>query len=342
MKAKYAFGWGLFLGLIGGAVATFAVLITLAKRSESVPKLPTMKVESVATADALLKLVEQCPAEVGFYGRNLRTGRTVEYRPDQPACLASIVKLFTLLEVMKQVDDDKIRLTDTVALSRKDKTKDITIADALDLMIGKSDNAATDSLTALVGYDNVNGLPRKLGIAGLSQKILPKPGVLQKVLDKRVFAGARLAVSNNILPQHGTARGMVKYFELLDRGTLLSPGISRRVLEVLDRNPKGFAPGAPVYFKSVGKGGSIIWKRPGREQYNMMGWALYLGDENTSLALCLWCERFPENTNEESKWNWCYALSDSIVNALLGNRTNRLFERSALCLPPREFSLNPH
>jgi hypothetical protein len=219
---------------------------------------------------------------------------------------------------MSQVQAGRLNLDDDLRVKRKK----VTIKEALDLMIGLSDNDATDALTARVGYDRVNALPGELGMTGVSDQILPKPGVLDGVLDQRV-SGPRVVSPNRLLPQHATARGMVRYFELLDRDKLKSPEISTNVVAVLDRHPRGFVPNAPAGFRVVGKGGSLSWKRPGKPQYNMVGWNLYLRDGKRSLALCLWCEWFPENMAEELKTKWCFAISDGIVEVLLNNETRK-------------------
>ena len=279
------------------------------------------EVHIVDTIEKLIGLVKQCPAEVGFFGKNLSTGQIVEYRPDQPACLASIVKIFVLLEVMRQVDEGTVALSETITIERNDQKEICTISEALDKMIGISDNEATDALAARAGYNKVNALAGELGISGLSDQILPGPGVFGKVLDKRVYGRTRLCALDNLLPQHGSARGIVQYFELLNRKRLINESISTRVLEVFDRNPKNFAPDAtPIDFKSVGKGGSCAWMRPDRLQYNMTGWGLLIRNEETALAFCLWCEWFPEEMSEELKRKWCTTISDSIVNILLAEK----------------------
>lgn len=276
------------------------------------------ELQAVKTREQLVALVKQCPAEVGFFGRNLKTGETVEHRPDQPACLASIVKIFVLLEVMRQANDQALELSESITIRREDEKETFTISEALDKMIGVSDNEATSALAARVGWDSVNALPSKLGITGLSEKILPEPGILGNVLDKRVYGKTRLCSLDNLLPQHGTARGIVQYFELLNSGKLINESISKRVLDVFDNNPKNFAPGAtPIDFKSGGKGGSCAWVRPGRPLYNMVGWGLFIRNEENALAFCLWCEWFPEQMSEELTRKWCVTISDSIVNILL-------------------------
>lgn len=276
------------------------------------------KVQPVKTRDELMTLVKQCPAEVGFFGKNLQTGEVVEYRPDQPACLASIVKIFVLLEVMRQADRGTLELSESITIQREGKKEVCTISQALDKMIGISDNEATGALAARVGFDRVNALPKELGISGLSDKILPEQGVLEKVLDKRVYANTKLCPVDNLLPQHGTARGITQYFELLRQKKLISENISTMVLEVFDRNPKRVAPSAtPADFTSVGKGGSLAWYRPGATPYNMLGWGALIRNQDTALAFCVWFEWFPDSTSDELQRKWCVTLSDSIVNILL-------------------------
>lgn len=276
------------------------------------------EIRAVSTSEELIALVEECPAEVGFYGKNLSTGKTVEYHPDQPACLASIVKIFVLLEVMRQADQGTLDLSESVTIHRKDKEETCAVSEAVDKMIGISDNPATDALAVRVGYDRVNALPAQLGITGLSGNILPEPGILEKILDKRVF-GNRVLSASDLLPQHGTARGIVKYFELLHEKKLINSKISDSVLEVFNKHPKPFVPARPVQFYSVGKGGSIVWERLIRPQYNMVGWGLYLHSRSKAVAFCLWFEWFPRNMSESRRQQWYDAISNSIVQVLLAD-----------------------
>lgn len=277
-------------------------------------------IKTPGTLEELLELARKCPAEVGFYGRNFRSGNEVEYRPDQGACLASIVKIFTLLEICRQVENSDIDWETPITLEyekgRKDKTD---IASAVGKMIGQSDNAATDALTALAGYKKVNSLAKELNITGLSDQILPEPGVLGKVLDRRVY-GKRVLDAGSYPPQHGSARGIVRYFELLAQGKLINEKISARVRDVFDRHPKPFAPSRPVNFYSGGKGGSLGWGRyvKGKlKQYDMAGWGILLSSRETKAAFCVWFEWFPEKTEEDRRTQWRRAISNGIVNLLL-------------------------
>jgi len=303
-------GWALLI--IGVALVWPRLAWCINERNFKEPR------SSVSSIEELIALTKECPAEVGYYGKNFKTGKIVEYRPGQPACLASIVKVFVLLEVIRQHDSGQLDLSKSVTIERNGKKETCTISQALDKMIGVSDNEATGVLAARVGYDRVNALASELGINGLSDKIVPDPGVLPKILDKRVFS-KKVLPEMDLLPQHGTAKAIVEYFELLHEKKLINEKVSYSVLEVLERNPKPFAPARPVSFFSVGKGGSIIWKRPFFRQYNMVGWGLYLHSDSEAAAFCLWAEWFPERMKDEQKQKWIDTISNSIVRILLGN-----------------------
>ena len=271
----------------------------------------------IETSQELVTLAKSCPAEVGFYGVNFSNGQTIEYQGDQPVCMASIVKIFVLLEVMRQEDEGTISLSESIVIEREQKNETCSISEAIDKMMGISDNEATNSLAKRIGYKNVNALAKKLSIEGISKDILPEPGVFDKVLDKRVY-NLRVVPKTELLPQHGTAKGIVQYFKLLHEGKLINESISEKVIEAMERNPKYFAPRAtPEEFKSVGKGGSLSWKRLFRPEYNMTGWGLYIFDENNAAAFCLWFEWFPEDMEQKERSEWTSGLSECIVNLLL-------------------------
>ncbi len=271
----------------------------------------------IETSQELVTLSKSCPAEVGFYGVNFTTGKTIEYQGNQPACMASIVKIFVLLEVMRQADEDNLSLSESIVIERGAEKETCSIPNAIDKMIGISDNEATGALAKRVGYKQINALAKELSMEGISKDILPEPGILDSVLDKRVYK-LRVVPKTELPAQHGTAKGIVQYFKLLHERKLINESISRKVLEAMERNPKYFASRAtPEGYKSVGKGGGLSWKRPFRPEYNMGGWGSYIYDENEALAFCLWFEWFPEGMKQREQSEWTSGLSDCMVNLLL-------------------------
>jgi len=274
----------------------------------------------IETPEELVKLAQMCPAEVGFYGVSFTSGKIVDYRGERPACMGSIVKLFVLLEVMRQADEGELDLSESIVLERNRERETCSITAALDKMILDSDNPATGALARRVSYQRVNALAKELSLEGISETILPKPGVLKRVLTKRLD-GPRAVTPTDLPPQHGTARGMVEYFRLLHDNRLINESISKHLLEVLERNPRYYASRAtPQGYKSVGKGGTITaWERPTGPSYNMRGWAVYILNKNTNeaLAFCLWLEWYPKKGSPEDRNEWAKGLSNCLVHILL-------------------------
>ena len=223
----------------------------------------------VETSQELVTMAKNCPAEVGFYGVNFTSGKMIDYRGDQPACMASIVKIFVLLEVMRQENEGTLNLSEPVVIERGAEEERCSVSEAIDKMIGLSDNEATNALAKRAGYKRINALAKELSIEGISKDILPEPGVLAGVLDKRVYK-VRVVPKDEFPPQHGTAKGIVEYFRLLHERKLINEVISKKVFEAMERNPKYYAPRAtPAEYKTIGKGGCLSWAQPSRPQYNM-------------------------------------------------------------------------
>jgi hypothetical protein len=274
--------------------------------------------QRIRTQEQLTQLAKLCPGQVSLFARNLATGRTLEYRPDRPYCLASIVKLFVLSEVMRQEARGELNVREQIKLGGKAKGKELMIDQALDLMIGQSDNDATDALATRVGYDRVNALAKELGLAGFAPQVLPEPGVLERVLDRRIKG--RPEVEPSLAePQHGTARGLVGFFQLLRKDEVVSPAVSQRILQVLTRNPMPYAQRTtPIDGICLGKGGSLLWMRLWRREYNMGGWSVWVhgnGGE-PGVAVAILCEWWPPGMSEEQKFEWLGMLTDCLVNGL--------------------------
>ena len=271
----------------------------------------------VRTQKQLTQLAGMCPGQVAFFGKNLATGRTVEYRPDRPYCLASIVKLFVLSEAMRQEARKELSVAEKIAIERKEKTEEVTIDKALDLMIGQSDNDATGALAMRVGYGRVNALVKELGLAGFAPEVLPAPGVLGQVLDRRILGQPQIEPPLSE-PQHGTARALVGFLEMLSQGKVVEARVSGRVREVLERNPMPFAARATVIDRiCVGKGGSLGWFR-GTREFNMGGWAVWVYGESDSpsVAVGILCEWWPSGMPEKQKYAWLAMLTDCLANGL--------------------------
>lgn len=301
-----------------------------ASADDPIPGLPADSVPVVVddglfrTEASLSRFLDESGYEVGFFAKRLDQDRTVERSADREACLASMVKVFCLTELFRRADDGLDLDATMLAVPGHGE---MSLRKAADLMIGVSDNAATHALAEFLGREQVNAIPALLGIEGLAPEILPSESGLRDVLDQRV-TGDRVAETG--LAQHGTARAMATYYELLHARQVISPTVSRDLLAFLARHPKPFSRDYREAFRFGGKGGNILWTRPPRH-YSMMGWGLLLTaphgqpaglaepvavQQRGPLALCVWGEWFPAEMPPPEQQAFLAAVTDSVIAIL--------------------------
>ena len=112
----------------------------------------------------------------GLHALDLGTGREVEHFADDPQVSASVFKVPVLLELFLQHADGRLDLAAPVTVPVTDRAPGpfglsvmqdpvtMSMRDLAWLMMGISDNAATDFLCARVGLDNVAATLRRLGL----------------------------------------------------------------------------------------------------------------------------------------------------------------------------------
>jgi len=306
---KFVFGF--VAGLIIGALGTVGLGIYIGTRASKATGL-SLSDEPIATMEALSSFLDKHPYEVGFFAREMKTGKIAERSADRSVCLASIVKLFCLTELYRQKHEESLDLNQRLEVP---KHGSITLLDAANLMIGRSDNAATQSLAEFLGREAVNRIPGRLGLEGMSDGILPSEATLRQTLDKRVF-GKRHAEPG--LPMHGTSRGMASYFDLLLSKKVFSVAISEDLIEFLNTHPKPFSTHYAGKYNFAGKGGNLLWTRPPKH-YSMMGWSLFLTKQpGEHIVLCVWGEWFPENIPPEKQSEFLKFVTDSVIRILEG------------------------
>ncbi len=105
---------------------------------------------------------------IGFYIEDLTTGITHEYNADQRFPTASVCKIPVMIELFRQVEigslslDERYRLQGNISthgsgtLKLMEDAPELTLRDYCRLMIGISDNMATDFLLRVVGLESVN------------------------------------------------------------------------------------------------------------------------------------------------------------------------------------------
>ncbi|NKB65438.1 MAG: hypothetical protein GKR89_00115 [Candidatus Latescibacteria bacterium] len=130
---------------------------------------------------ALFPDAELCRIGADFNGRmgwhieDLDSTQVHQYKADQRFPTASVIKIAVLIELFRQAEDGRLALGDrhrlrgdisahgsgVLAIARDEP--ELTLYDYARLMMGVSDNIATDYLMDLLGLDNINATLDRLG-----------------------------------------------------------------------------------------------------------------------------------------------------------------------------------
>ncbi len=142
-----------------------------------------MLVASVFATDRTAQLQKDLEAlaakhegKVALFAKNLATGETVAIDADRPVQTASVIKLPLLLEAYTQVKEGKLKLDDPVPLTKENQVQgsgvlgflhpglNLTLHDALVLMVVLSDNTATNLVIDKVGLKPTNEMTAAMGL----------------------------------------------------------------------------------------------------------------------------------------------------------------------------------
>lgn len=215
------------------------------------------------TERQLQKIVEASPFLTGMMAVDLTTSDSFSINKDFVFAQASAIKIPILLEVYKQANENKFALTDTRPLLLANTVAgsgilnvmtdpvSLSIRNYCMLMIGLSDNSATNTLIELVGMQNINNTMQSLG--------LKSTRVQRKMIDQP----ASLRNEENI----STPAEAVKIMKLLYDGKFINKVTSDEILLTLQKNPaenskiaKGIPSNVKIAFKPGGMGGvSTEW-----------------------------------------------------------------------------------
>ncbi len=215
------------------------------------------------TAKDLQTIIDTSPSLSGLMAVDLSTGESIGINENVIFTQASAIKIPILMEVYKQAHEKKFALTDirkllpsnTVAgsgiLNVMVDPVNLSIRNLCVLMIGLSDNSATNTLLELVGMKNVTNTMQSLGFSNtkLQRKMIDQPASLRN--------------EENI----STPAEAVRIMKLLYEGKFIDKSTSDEILSILMNNPianSKIAVGLPanvkIAFKPGGMGGvSTEW-----------------------------------------------------------------------------------
>jgi beta-lactamase class A len=164
---------------------------------------------------------------LGVSVKDLKTGATIEILPEEPFPQASVIKLAVLYELYRQAEEGRIDLAEVTrppaarvggggVLQALGPAVSLTWRDVAVLMMGWSDNAATNVLIERVGLDAVN---RRLDALGLARTRLRR-----RMMD---LEAARRGEENVSTP-----REMRMLVEAIHAGAGLSPARAKDIRAV--------------------------------------------------------------------------------------------------------------
>ena len=146
------------------ALVGAAVLTALGAPAHAGPKEDALWARLRARLERLEQSVD---GVVGLSVKDLKTGATIEVLPDEPFPQASVIKLAVLYELYRQADEGKVDLAEVTrppasrvvgggVLQYLGPSVSLTWRVVAVLMMGWSDNAATNVLIGKVGMSTVN------------------------------------------------------------------------------------------------------------------------------------------------------------------------------------------
>jgi beta-lactamase class A len=189
--------------------------------------------------DQVKSLVGSFKGKVSLFAKNLDTGETYALNPDERVRTASTIKIAVMIEAFARVNEGKLKWSDEVVLTKEKKVGGsgilnelsdnlhLTLRDAVNLMMILSDNSATNLVLDVLTTDAVNARMESLGFKNI--KIM-----------RKVFAGGESAAGKD--PENkkyglgmATPREMVLVMEKLERGEIISPAVSKEMIELMKR-----------------------------------------------------------------------------------------------------------
>ncbi len=196
---------------------------------------------SSAAFDAAASSAERrCQCRIGVAARHIESGRAYERNGEADFESASVIKIAVLTEAMAGVQDGRIDLSQRWALSVENKADgsgvllmldpglDPTWNDLATLMIGPSDNTATNAWIGRLSVDAINARMLSLGFSHI-RLFGTFPMLSQKEEEPSPWKGFRLGTI--------TPRDVADWMTRVAKGELLDSASSKRILAYLDTDP---------------------------------------------------------------------------------------------------------
>ena len=235
-------------------------------------------------------LVGSFKGKVSLFAKNLDTGETYALNPDERVRTASTIKIAVMIEAFARVNEGKLKWTDELVLTKEKKVGGsgilnelsdnlhLTLRDAVNLMMILSDNTATNLVLDVLTTDAVNARMESLGFKNI--KIM-----------RKVFAGGESTAGKD--PENkkyglgmATPREMVLVMEKLERGEIVSPAVSKDMVDLMKREQGRNA---------IGRS---LWEVPMASKYGALdrlrSSVALLYTKKGKIAMAISCDDMPE------------------------------------------------
>ena len=226
-------------------ILLLALLVFSANNTSSQTQKPN---EPNAKLDEQVKnLVTPFKGKVSLYAKNLDTGETYALNGDERVRTASTIKIAVMIEAFARVSEGKAKWTDEVTLTKEKKVSGsgilfelsdnlhLTLRDAVNLMMMLSDNTATNLVLDVLTTDAVNARMELLGFKQIK-------------INRKVGSGGDSAAGRD--PENkkyglgvATPHEMVQVMEKLERGEIISPAVSKEMIELMKKEQARYAIG---------------------------------------------------------------------------------------------------
>ena len=146
------------------ALAVLSILPACQRRRENAAPSTNPGTSAPASLEATVQArLDSLPAQSSFYARDIRTGREVAVRADQPMNTVSVIKLAVMVLAYRDAEAGRLRLSERHRIRPEEMRQgsgvlrmftpglEPTYRDLVAQMIATSDNTATDILIARLG-----------------------------------------------------------------------------------------------------------------------------------------------------------------------------------------------
>ena len=176
---------------------------------------------------------------VSLYAKNLDTGATYSFGGDTRVRTASTIKIAVMVEAFARVAEGRAKWTDELVLTKEKKVSGagilpefaeglkLTLRDAVHLMMTLSDNTATNLVIDHVTADAVNARMAALGLKDIR--------LMRKVFGGGESEEGKKEENKRFGLGRSSPREMVILLEKMERGEVVSPAVSKEMLDLMKR-----------------------------------------------------------------------------------------------------------